>query len=551
MRTHSTMLPNPALRAGLCALVLALGCADAMESAGLAAVEAQCASSSDCDPGNYCKQPHQLCVSADQLPQTVAIVAAPPSNLDFVPSQLASVTVSPDDELDVTLSATVRVTGSVRVEGNLADSSLVALITARPANPPIPSAPNGVQTSATEKDGYELILARDTTYSLTIRVPDTNFPVYRTEVTAGEDTIHDFWLPKPDTYPVVDGRVQRWIGDELHSLSDVQVTAVNVDTRAQCTSDTTDKYGTFELWCPAEPGFYEVLVSPKEDGPLIPSFTAVFGMKDNVFVEGDRSLSSIILPEQAREMDVSIQVIGPNGAVEGVSVTVSALLEPSETWTRAVLRRTAVTDNSGNIVMSVMECPIDSNDRPACTYTVTVSPLPNDPLSMQTVEGWRVADEPTLQIELVQKPRLIGTVVRQTGVKVGDAHVEARRTVLDPHTQTTTELVYGTETDADGNYSVRVDPGEYTVTVTPSISSGLPRKTIGPHNVGADGAALTVQLDRAMLLEGVIWAPGGIEPVANTIIDVYSDPALGPPTLLGTGQSEADGRYFVILPSAP
>ena len=530
---------------------LMLSCADAEQAAYQQTLPvAQCSSSADCAAGTFCQPPHQLCVATDQLPRVVAIVAEPPVNANYVPSHVDDLLVSPNDQIDLTLPQTVRVTGSVRVEGNLVETSVPSVLVAVAQELSVNDAVRSIQTTATD-DGYELILQQGQPYEITVRIQDSNRPTYRTEVVFYEDQEHDFWLPTTKSYPVITGRIRQQ-ADDGHSttgIANLQVTAVHQETREQCTSTTTDLLGTYELLCPETAGYYRVLVSPAESTTVLPSFTARFAAKDEILLEGDRELPDILLGTEVQEVDVSVQVKGPNGGIDAISLTVSAQLADTAYWTDAVLRQTTTTQTGGGANLRVLRCPVDSKGRPSCTYDVHAVPHPTHELATKSHTDWKVDSDPILNIQLLPKGRLAGTVVSHGGQLAGSVRVEAVRDVFDAHTQTTTQLQYVTETDETGAFTLPVDPGEYTLHVVPEGPSGLPRWTDGPHSIGEGGATLQIQLARSTLLEGSILAPDGQEPVPNTVINVYETQESGERTLLGSGVSQENGHYLVVLPS--
>lgn len=527
-----------------------IGCSDSeAEGSGLDGVAPQCQSSDDCSSGTYCHAEHLLCLSTKTESLEVAIAIAPPSHTDYVASHLSSITISGEKPLDLTLPQPVVITGLVKVDGNVLEPSVKSTIIATAKQPIIPGTWLRSQTEASA-DGYELRLLAGVTYAITITVKDgeksATVPKWRTEVTFDStQATHDFFLPSPDTYPVVTGRLMRLQEGVPQPLADVDVTAVEAETRQECTTSRTNNLGVYTLLCPVG-SKYALTVSPATDGPVVPAFHALVDGKSHLVFDEDRTLADVVLPEQARETVATVQVVGPNGPAAGVSVTVSSPLPDGEVWVGAVLRQMAVTDQNGNATLQLLQPGAGLTE--SLSYEVAVRPKPSSPLAMHTHTGWDLNASPNLQLQLEPKFVVRGEVVDFSGSLVAGAQVVARTTLTDSTTGTTSAREHVTQTKENGNFEIFVDPGSYDFVIIPNESSGLPRFTRRDVAVLEDDQSLHVTLAAPTIITGHVLRPDGAGTVGQTSVDFYQTaPTGGAPTLLGRGESDDTGRYVIII----
>jgi len=539
-----------------CALV---GCSDAADELALApAVSPQCSITADCGPNARCDDVTRICVATDVASLQVAVVATPPLNADLVAPKTPAVHDLADETLSLELPPVVTVTGRIQVEDTLLDSGVASVITAVAQQDYVPDGLIVQQSTATEKDGFTLHLQRGVEYEISVAIKDADpaRPIWRMTKAFDKDVSETFVLPNLEAYPVVTGRLFQQAAETLFPLADVSVTAINVSSKAQCTSAVTDHLGRYRILCPigSATNTYDMLVAPTDDGPVVPSFTAVVNHGCEVaedctgpaLIDGDTEMPDIVLKEGHTTATVTIQVTGPdNDVVAGVPVTLSVELpEEPGVWTKAVLRRTEITDNGGKVTFDVLQCAAGAE----CTYTVSADPHPTLPMSGLS-QQWDVRESTYKELSLPRKVTIRGEVLTASGNMVEGALVTARRVAVDMVTNASTELEYWVETDAGGLFELPVDIGDYLVTVVPPAGSGIPRyqKTM---SVGEQGLSAMVEFALPTILQGTVSAPGGLETVANATVDVYTRPTDGSDAvLLGTAQSGADGRYFVILPA--
>lgn len=530
--------------------VLAAGCGDSSDAelAAASGIAPQCAGAGECGPGMTCHEGYGVCTVSEGPALRIAIVAEPPVSAALVPRHEADLEVGPDNsDIDVVLPKTVRISGQVRVTGNALDAGVQATIFAVATEETIAGAYRATQADA--DTDYELLLQADTVYDVRIRVDDSGWPAFVTQVSFSEDQQHVFWLPEEDSYPVLSGFVKRLEAGMPQGIKNVLVTARETTTGQQCASSVTDSRGGFTLTCPS-PGSYAVRVAPGEasdpnEDVLIPSFDVVLDGKAEFMLDADgRELAPVIIGDQARKTKVEIAVLGDGEPIEFVTVSAWTRLDSDprvasewkDTVLGAVLRQDAVTDASGRASFELLDG----------TYTLTVTPHTSAKWASTTLTDWNIDSIQSQTIELQRKPELTGAVTTWQGEAVPLARIEAAVTVIDPATGTSTQRTFAVEADEEGRYALPVDPGAITMTVIPPAESAQPRWI--SEVMVSQSATINVPLSRPSLLEGVVLTSDGAV-VEKADIDVLGLRPNGSPMLLGTATSNAEGRYLIILPA--
>jgi hypothetical protein len=276
---------------------------------------------------------------------------------------------------------------------------------------------------------------------------------------------------------------------------------------------------------------------------LIPSFTALFTNPsyrvNEIGITGDTDLPEIVIGEQSRETEVSIQVLDAYGAtVSSVPVTLQGSLEDTEFWQDAIFRRTGLTDASGKITFTALEG----------VYHVSTVPHPSSPLAMNVDENWDVKAFPEKTVTLTNKVKLKGTLVSFMDEPIANTEVVARTTWLNKATQSTTVREYMTATNDLGAFVLPVDAGIYDIKISPDESTGLPRTWLDEQVEVTDSSIDigTVLLTPPSLVEGRIVTSQGT-PLPLVSLDVYSQPSSGPAHLLARGLSDENGNFHLIL----
>ena len=540
------------MRVALLALSLVAGCAaqDLSTAAAAEGFTPQCSTTAECPASTVCRAPYGVCVTPEHNGSTVALSVSPPSKL--APAlHLGQQTFSAQNTLDVSIRRTVEMTGFVKAGLNLVPATLVAVA----RDNVIPGV--SMRTQTTFKPGvgrggqpepFRLLLYAGIAYRLTVTIDDGGAtPPHHEDILFDATTGHDVALPDPESYVRFCGGVRVMQGGMPTGIKGVRVTAVQPESDDQCTSAVTNQNGSYELRCPGG-GDLSVVHSGSEGGPLLPTFTVnfeedAFEYQDNAKCYG---LPDVLIPAETTETEATVEVVDGSGApVPGMTVTASTVFEGG-VWHDAVLRVEGTTGADGRAVLAVL----------AGTYRVTVAPHPTDPWAVAVHdEPWDVALSPTKEVTLSSKVMLTTSVVDASGRPVVGAKVVATTSLVDEETKTTIGREYVAETSEDGGFQLAVDPErDYDVEVIPTDESGLPRWWLSqPLKVLAGGAApAAFKLDPPSLIEGRVFDAQGT-PVADTAIDVYTAPASekseeGPPRLIGRGVSDAEGRYFLILP---
>ena len=456
------------------ALLLVIGCVEEADSGAdmVAGLEAQCTTDEDCPLGTICRKPYQICVTSLHNPSVVAVAATPPTDTVLPVAHVANVSFDENNQLTLVFPESVVISGVVNVAGNLAEPAVASTIVAVAKDEIIKGTSMRSQTNATNS-GFSLRLVKGVSYVLSVKIDDADppRPAHRFEMSfANSQTGVELTLPALDEYPVVQGRAYRMTEAGKQPLKDIQVTALHVKTREQCTSAVTNNLGAYELRCPILGGPYNVLVGAIDGGPVIPSFTALFptsnyrvneiGLLDNTKVP------DIVIGEQSRDAEVSVRVLDAYGkAQENMPVTLESSLDDTAFWQDAVFRRTGLTGSDGKISFVVLEG----------IYHLQTVPHTSSPLAMHVEKAWDIKTFPEKTVTLVNKVNVTGTLVSFLGNPITGAEVIARTTWLNEATQSTTVREYVVISDETGRFDLPVDAGTYDIRISPGESSGLPR----------------------------------------------------------------------------
>jgi hypothetical protein len=104
-----------------------------------------------------------------------------------------------------------------------------------------------------------------------------------------------------------------------------------------------------------------------------------------------------------------------------------------------------------------------------------------------------------------------------------------------------------TAIEPDGSVELLVDPGTYTVRVTPDIESGAPLHRIDGFEVPTDGVETIWALPAPALLHLTVAGPDGAW-LPDAGVELWLPGDDGNPRLLGRGQTNANGFWDVQVP---
>ncbi|HKB77420.1 MAG TPA: hypothetical protein VKC58_12545, partial [Myxococcales bacterium] len=114
-------------------------------------------------------------------------------------------------------------------------------------------------------------------------------------------------------------------------------------------------------------------------------------------------------------------------------------------------------------------------------------------------------------------------------------------------------LARATATDASGAFTIVGDAGHYRLEVVPPPTAGLPRKILSADlSVGAPTQLPALQLSAALTVVGTVSKAGSQAPIAGATVDFFALDSSGVRSvLIGSGLTDASGKYRAVLPDVP
>jgi len=166
----------------------------------------------------------------------------------------------------------------------------------------------------------------------------------------------------------------------------------------------------------------------------------------------------------------------------------------------------------------------------------------------------QAVEAPSTGVDLVCPPKVrrYGVVIAPDGKPVGSNFQVLATRLADA--LITTRTAAGAATDSTATYHLVADPGRWRLEVVPPPDAALPRKIVQFDLDGSDpgeSALPAIQLSTALKAGGTVKgsAPGAPDvAVAGAQVSFFALDAQGHGVLLGSGMTDAQGRYNVILP---
>jgi len=161
----------------------------------------------------------------------------------------------------------------------------------------------------------------------------------------------------------------------------------------------------------------------------------------------------------------------------------------------------------------------------------------------------------TLDISCPAKAHAFGLLKKPDGTPAGSGYqITATRLADDLLTART---AFSTVSDAGGIYHLIGDNGRYRLEVQPPAATGLPRKIVEMDLSASpvEYALPDIQMSPPLEVVGTVHGtpPGGVDgPIAGASVDFYALDATGLHAVyIGSGLTDAQGRYKAVLPDVP
>jgi len=338
-----------------------------------------------------------------------------------------------------------------------------------------------------------------------------------------------------------------------------------VSNAPQTASSTAPMAGSFQLELPSA----TLAAAAKLTIQLTPQTQTDPWFVSNPIPLPASSLGSIMLPAYITNLNqFNLNVVSaadPNVKVSGAAVRVQTTIGTNELGTLE-FARSGTTDANGVASLSLLP---GSGNAPL-SYAINVTLPTNSPYASQCAKASDVAaggsavnspSAPALTptpIALVTRAILTGTVTDGHGYSVANVSVAA--TPGPTATGACTAMATSqstTTTDANGRFTLPLDPGTYQLDFDPPSGSSAPRFTEPvPFVVNiSDSGQLRhdVALPPGGLVQGTAFVPGGSQPLSSATIRIFEPRCTGaacttPPWLRGQTVTDGNGNFQIVVP---
>lgn len=327
-------------------------------------------------------------------------------------------------------------------------------------------------------------------------------------------------LASPSAADTISGQVVDANGQPVQG---VNIDAFDVFTGSEVAlaNDATDANGLFTATIPA--GLFRVRFKPKRP----PTTTHVAVELANVVVVGARDLGIVVLPAGHSLGGRFVDVNGD--PVEGVNLDVKDLTSGAE-----VILQGDRTGQDGSFDIAV---PASTPIELICKTSGVADALAPRSLALSLTANTALGDL-TLQPGFF----LTGSVERAGGLVVAGADLDVRDSVSGEKLFTP-----GDDTNANGDFSVVIPAGTYTLELCASAASRLVAHEQLAVAVADDTDIGILTMQDGVVLSGTITDSMG-QPAQNADVDVRSA-ITGLAVLLCGDNSNAAGAYSVVVPS--
>ncbi len=425
----------------------------------------------------------------------------PPSSSPYAVLQVLNHDVSTDTSFQVAQPVSVSVTFAAPAGGALPGSANVVLT----LPPLIPGGADSVyQSPAIGDDGSSAsalfmvpsgALGGAGTISLVPLPPyDQQLPAYSFSTMVAPAIS----LTPPDGDVLVSGQLTDSV-QTTQSFQGVPFTArVFQNGAAVSNAASTQSDGTFQLRVPAAAAANPVTLDLRSTGALPWVVSMPF-----MIVPG-RSLGAISLPAFIPANNFRVAVVDGATGISGAMVRAQAILGTtagtSTVSGTAQYTASGLTDPNGNVTLPLLPGPGNA----PVSYLLVAVPPPGSPAAMQCasvdVLGGGPSGSLLQKFVTSRRPTLTGTIRTSSGTPVPSVEVTAAGTPDGPVGCPPPDPVTATvSTDANGSFSLPLEPGTYQLDYDPPVGAAAPRLTeLGvsvhgttvPHDVNLPAGAL-------------------------------------------------------------
>jgi len=519
-------------------------CACALRDARITAAAA-CTSNRQCDPTDVCFLGQCRRGSAN-----LALVAAevrPPNDSQLAQLQQGSIDLRKTVLQDFALQPPISVAGQVvREQESGPPTGVAAVIVFTDRLPPIPDRVTRVMARSDALGNYSARLPAGSwdVQVQQVQPPELYPPHYGSPLSGTPGpatTVVNLTLPKRSSLIQINGTLS---SDGGGPLSGARVSASDV-SGAALSAPAISVDGGFSLLLPAGTQQYYLHVGPTDLDGGVPANDPMPSYDD--LAPFNTTSPPVVVTLTAPAILQGRVVDATDAGIAGAHVYARTYNTPL--WS---LQRATTADATGAYSLALRAGP----------YVVEAAPssAPDAPGVSPELLVQVSAPSTTQNLMCPPKARAFGLVVKPDGSAAG-AGIQITATRLPDRLLTTRTAWVGSDaahpgaTDAAGLYHLIGDSGAYRVEVVPPVETGLPRKLVQLDLSLAGGVETVlpiIQISPPLEVVGTVHgaAPGARDaPVPGTTVDFFAPDASGLLTIfLGTGLTDAQGRYKAILP---
>jgi hypothetical protein len=492
-------------------------------------------SAASCTSSGQCGR-HDICFLGECRPpaanlSVVLVEVRPPAGSQFgVTGQ--QLDLSQGVLNNVTLAVALGADGSVTQEQDDGGTAPVAgaILTWTDHAPVIPDRVEQV-TAVTDSDGgYGGARISQGSWQVLVQ-PPAPLPPLRTAPFDTAAPVLDFVLPRTSALQRLDGVL---LGPDGGGVAGASVTAVDAQGTAISVPSVSEADGGYTLYLPPSPPPVAIQIGPQADADAGVTAAALDPFPTYPAVPYLTSIG-LDLPATAPLNGTVLDSVG--APVPAARVYVRNVNKP---WT---LARSVITDGGGAYAVMLR----------AGDYVVQAAP-PTDVNSPALSAQQSVTLPAAGPLNLTCPPKVArrGQVLAADGRFVGaNFQILAMRV---PDGLVTTRAAPPTATDPNGIFSLVGDPGRWRITVVPPAGVNLPRKIVQVDLDAADpGPSALPPIRISPPLEVVGTVTGSAPPaqpvgIGGAMVSFFSLDVSGHSLFLGSGLTDAQGRYAAILP---
>ncbi|MBM4386475.1 MAG: hypothetical protein FJ088_01975 [Deltaproteobacteria bacterium] len=523
-----------------------------------------CESDADCDSGQYCSKELNACLSSSENLSVFSVQLTPPADTGLLADQYSGIKYS--EVFNVVISEPVTVSGDVRKKstGELVGGTLIARSDGQiPGTSFSHQAPVKSAKKSEAERAFTIKLTPNRVYSIFFVPEDSTIPPYTTSWSFVSNAEKDIELPPESEYTIIAGQVVTDTND-LTGIEGAKVYGFAEDGSIISSSAITDKNGYFKILYPKQKTFAPMVlkIEPTKNSSIkFPTmvYSDIQKLKDNPNILSIDDKIIIPVGPLPPEMVVEIQVVGKVDEALSPPPVAFASVKMTADIGNGTVYEEFKTDKNG----------IFSGKLLSGRYEISVFPPENSKYASFTMIldlKENVEDTYKYSIFAEQRKRLDGKVtgVKQKAIEwVEVIAITSAPLIGDQSQYHSVDRVFSAVTNADGEFSMLVDPGSYMLTFVPRPNSGYPKDS-GYYIAVEEDGFVTAELHPGNLIKGKVRNSNGASlaeveieffreglfdaefPYAYTISgSSYLNYVLG----VGSAVTDAAGDYFLVLPS--